>query len=1093
MANVLESLSRLIDTGIAGDPPPPDILLGIQGRLGELLALSVDPSGDGISRWLAKLHDITKDTRLHDTLIVRVLQMKFTRAAEFLTLLGVIDIQWAPGDPAKPESFSIDWNKFNSLITDPGQEALTLLLGKVQAINDIKALQVLLLMLISSPELLLELEYRQQGFKGLPVSHVPGVNSDELLSLINELVNSPVNFSLPVSLNPPLKLDDFKGKVTEGEGDLGSITISNPDSVVDVGDADPNAIVPGLDNLTVSIELLNAGGLKPIDIGDGWQLAFTSSAAGKQNFQVRFDGTKINSGKFSSAQLGLALNKVPSDGNALLVGAADGTHFSIKTIGIGLLLNNQIPVFTITAKFGKIEFALKPDFLKFLSFGLNIPAQLKFQTDIELNYVQEKGLTGQGASGGLPALGIEFSTPINLKIGGSGAGVNVDQVTTRVEAKLTDSDFFFRALFRYGATAQFGPLKAVMDGAGVWIGRWDNGNGGLLPPQGIGASLEAGPVSGGGFLKIIGDNEFAGAFQLKILGIGAFSYCVYKTLPSGDVSFVALIGIRLPMPGIQISFGFAVSGFGGLVGINRKADTDMIRERLASGGAGEVLFNDDPMRNAPKLLGDMRLFFPDKKSSFIIGPTLQINWLFIIKLDVGIFIELPGPKIFIAGSAKLVIGSEEFALVYLRMDFVGGLDATKSLIFFDAALVNSHVLGIFRITGGVALRIAYGDNGYFLFSVGGFHPSFNPGSMELPRVPRVGVSYSLGPVWLKKEMYLAITSNTFQLGSKIEAGLEIGPISAHGWFGFDALIQFKPFHFIGQIDAGFDVEVAGVSLCSVHIQGLLSGPGPLVIQARASVKILFIRISGDITIELSSNPPEVINPIPNIPEYLSDEGELSRLDNLRFEGEDKSVIFAPQEIKVKLFAPVGEIIWEQKRVPLNLDIEKVEGVELGSWHHLVATTTMPASTDEQDWFGVGTFMKMADGEALNNPRFAKQDSGLRIGTGVMNDGPAETASMEISLKKLPNRSLFAGLLFPTEQYSNAGLLGVLSGRNGGAQIEPGKAQVAVAQEKWNSFDSAGIAQSIKSVNAVQAFLKAKQTGGIALPEGEKQLNLAGII
>ena len=176
------------------------------------------------------------------------------------------------------------------------------------------------------------------------------------------------------------------------------------------------------------------------------------------------------------------------------------------------------------------------------------------------------------------------------------------------------------------------------------------------------------------------------------------------------------------------------------MGINRRADTDRVRERLFSGAAGDVLFNDNPMQNAPKLLGDMQLFFPDAQGSFLIGPTLQINWLYILKLDVGVFIELPTGNFFIAGSARLVIGSEEFALVYLRMDFIGGVDQTKSLISFAAALVNSHVLGIFRITGGVVLRIAYGINGYFLFTVGGFHPSFRPGAMELPRVARVGHS-----------------------------------------------------------------------------------------------------------------------------------------------------------------------------------------------------------------------------------------------------------------------------------------------------------------------------------------------------------------
>lgn len=479
-------------------------------------------------------------------------------------------------------------------------------------------------------------------------------------------------------------------------------------------------------------------------------------------------------------------------------------------------------------------------------------------------------------------------------------------------------------------------------------------------PQGIGLSLNAGPVSGGGFLKIISDSEFAGVMQLKVLGIGAFAYGLYQALPGGDPAFVALIGIRLPPPGIQIGFGFAVSGFGGLVGINRRADTDLLRERLASGASGDVLFNDDPMRNAPKLLGDMAAFFPAERGVFLIGPTLQLNWLYILKLDVGVFIELPGPRqIFVAGSARLIIGSEDFALVYLRMDFIGGIDFTKSLIFFDAALVNSHVLGIFRITGGVALRIAYGSNGYFLFTVGGFHPSFNPGTLELPRVARVGVSLSLGIVWLKQEMYLAITSNTFQLGARVEAGIEIGPIAAHGWFGFDALIQFKPFYFIARIEAGFDVEVFGVSLCSVRVAGQLSGPGPLVLQAEASVRILFVKVSADVTITLSSNPPEAVIAIPNLPRHL--ESELTRPDNLRIDGDDHSVIVGPQQAGGKLFAPVGELVWEQKRVPLNLPIEKAEGIDLGGWHTLTITSGLPDERPETDWFGVGTFLKLPDG------------------------------------------------------------------------------------------------------------------------------------
>lgn len=1094
MANILESITNLLKQCLEGEPPPPALLQGIGDKLAQLEQVSVDPSGDGIDNWLSKLREITGNKKLHETLIVRAVQMNFPRLAEGLTLLGVIGFEW---DGNKPAAFSINWEQFNHLLTQPGENALSLLLSKVQNLQDLKALQVLGLMLISAPRGLLTLEYRQQGFLGLPLGNVPGISSDELIALIQSLVHSPLRLPLPFDL--PLSLDQFTQKARpDAEDTLGSITLDAPPADPE----NPPLNINKLEGLALELRLKHVELVKPksIDLGSGWKITFDSSDQNEKRYRLQFSATQFDTSLSIPGDFGIFLGKQPANADALLIGELNGTHFAIRSVQFGLRMRANGPLFDIVLKLEHIEFALKPDFLRFLSFGLNLPTVLQFDSDVDISYVQGKGLTGQGGAGGLPALGMQFATPLNLKIGGSGAGLNVDQVVTRLEVALkAEGGLNFRALFRYGANAQFGPLNAVMDGAGVWIGRWTDGNGGLLPPQGIGLSLAADPVDGGGFLKIISDNEFAGALQLKILGIGAFAYGLYKTLPSGDPSFVVLIGIRLPLPGIQLSFGFAVSGFGGLVGINRRADTDLLRERMASGASGDVLFNDNPMSNAPKLLGDMQQFFPDEKGIFLIGPTLQINWLAIFNLDVGVFIEMPGPrKLFIAGSARLVIGSEAFALVYLRMDFVGGIDFTKSLIFFDATLVNSNVLGIFRITGGVALRIAFGGNAYFLFTVGGFHPSFNPGAMELPRVARVGASVSLGPVWLKQEMYLAITSNTFQLGSRTEAGIEIGPISAHGWFGFDALIQFKPFYFIAHVDAGFDVEVEGVSLCSVRVEGQLSGPGPLVLEARASVRLLFIKVSGHVTIELNSNPPEGVIAIPDLPEHLK--AELSNPDNLRMEGEDHSVIFAAQtskkDDKLKLLAPVGELVWEQKRVPLNLAIQKIEGIKLDGWHKLVVKSQLgddkpDVEKPELDWFGVGTYLNLGDSEALNNSRFEQQQSGVRMGADLMSEGSAKDAEIKIQLVKLPKLIRFADF-FIIAQYTSPALASILGERAGGAQLTAGKAGVTVAQESWNHHSSDGKAQNAQPLNSVQAFVQTKQSGGIALPATEKALDLIGV-
>ena len=513
-------------------------------------------------------------------------------------------------------------------------------------------------------------------------------------------------------------------------------------------------------------------------------------------------------------------------------------------------------------------------------------------------------MTGQGAGGGPVGLSTQFAAPIDLKVGGAGAGVEVDSVVTQVDAALQDGRFLFRARFRYSAKAEFGPLGATLDGAGVWIGRWSDGNGGLLPPQGIGLTLDAGPVSGGGFLDIISADEFAGALQVKILGIGAFAYGLYKALPSGDPSVVALIGIRLPLPGVQLGFGFAVSGFGGLVGINRRADTDLLRERLADGSAGDVLFNDDPMKNAPKLLGDMQQFFPDEQGIFLIGPTLQLNWLAILTLDVGLFIELPGPrKIFLAGSARLVIGSEDFALVYLRLDFVGGVDLTKSLVFFDAVLVNSSVLGIFRITGGMSA--ADRVRGQRLLPV------------QRRRVPPVVPSGRDGAAEGAAGRGLDVDRDRLaQAGDVSRDHLQHVPAGIAGR-GRDRdradlgarLVRLRRLDPVPPVllrrsrRCRFDVEVEGVSLCSVQVEGQLSGPGPLVLEARASVRLLFIKVSGHVTIELSSNPPEPVVAVPNLPEALR--GELTNPDNLRMEGQDPSVVLGPSATGGAKALPTG--------------------------------------------------------------------------------------------------------------------------------------------------------------------------------------------
>ena len=47
---------------------------------------------------------------------------------------------------------------------------------------------------------------------------------------------------------------------------------------------------------------------------------------------------------------------------------------------------------------------------------------------------------------------------------------------------------------------------------------------------------------------------------------------------------------RTFLPPIQLSFGFSLDRVGGIVGVNRRADTDALRAAVRTGTAGDVLF-----------------------------------------------------------------------------------------------------------------------------------------------------------------------------------------------------------------------------------------------------------------------------------------------------------------------------------------------------------------------------------------------------------------------------------------------------------------------------------------------------------------------
>src|SRR3954471_23525722 len=143
----------------------------------------------------------------------------------------------------------------------------------------------------------------------------------------------------------------------------------------------------------------------------------------------------------------------------------------------------------------------------------------------------------------------------------------------------------------------------------------------LLPPEGASVDLDLPGFSGGGYLAKHGD-EWQGAIQASL---GPISVSGFGILTTDEFSILILLAAEFTPP-IQLSFGFTLVGVGGLVGINRRPDTDALRAAASSGDLSRLLFPRDAISEAPQLLPVLKRAFPQSDGGIVVGPMIKIGW-----------------------------------------------------------------------------------------------------------------------------------------------------------------------------------------------------------------------------------------------------------------------------------------------------------------------------------------------------------------------------------------------------------------------------------------------------------------------------------
>ena len=952
------------------------------------LALSVGRAIVDLSEVeLSAPQDYLDKTGIVDEFLPRLLELYLLQSAavasrpafDIAVLLGLFELRREPADPSRFQvahlRHIVHWDRMETMVTAPS-DLLRDVYGWGTPAYDATALVVNIGAVLQH----IAVDVRRRELGALPLRRLHGGSPPPhppMTQLFLPLVGSDVAGSSEAGLTvfglPPTAAGGVDGGLGVAPYARGSAELRVPlSSRLSVG------LAAGGD-LGTGIALLLRAGSDP-DLRTGLNTESPGSAA-------------------AGARMSVDLTLADPDGSEpVTVLAEDDVYLTARSFAVTLTIDvsgeSADAILRLAVAAGR--FAVTSTGVSFLD-DLLPEEGLVVDVDADLSYSSRDGLTLSGQAS------LTVSRAVGVKLG----PLTID----RYELSLGTSGGGIAAGLGVAATLTLGPVELSVAGVGVRA-TIEPGPGNLgaadlavraAPPNGFGVVIDAGVVTGGGFVQRDAAGDYIGALELQLGKIGIKAIGLLST--GHDWSMLLLLYAQIPP--VQIGFGFTLEGLGGMLGVHRAVDVNQLVNGMRTGAFDDLLFPADPVGDAPRIIATLRQVFPMRRNTLTVGPMVDVHWgkPVIITARLAVLIQLDnalggGPlalsKVVVIGQLRAAVGATEedpdARVLVLIIDVLGFWDLAEKRYGFIAALRDSSVAGI-DLTGGLAVWGEYGDHPSFLLAAGGFNPRFK----DVPAtvggaVARLGASFSVGRFDLTLAGYFAVTPATIQAGLNLKATAKIGPVGLEGEIGFDVLIYRRPrTHFIADFRFSAEVTYRGHSLAGVKVAGTIEGPGSWHVVGKVSFSILWWDISKSFDESWGTAPPLVREQV-DVRALLA--AELAKPENWSAQvpgGGQAIVTLAPRRGDLSPRAhPLARCVFVQQAVPLGLAMDRfgdaevsgpnqfdVEGVTVGG-KSLTAAATLTGAQPVREHFARAQFVEVSEDERLTKPAYEPLDAGVEF-------------------------------------------------------------------------------------------------------------------